>query len=135
MGVLIESQIQLGDLAVEIILKDIKNVYLAVDPRTGRVRISAPRRTSLNTIRAFAKSQLNWIIRQRTKLRDEARETQRGYLDGETPSLWGTRLLLILVEENGFHGFVEVEIFSNRYWTMDQDQFLKKIKDAFLKYT
>ncbi len=39
------------------------------------------------------------------------------------------------VEENGFHGFVEVEIFSNRYWAMDQSEFLDKVKDAFLKYT
>jgi len=39
------------------------------------------------------------------------------------------------VEENGFHGFVEVEIFSNRYWAMDQDLFLERIKEAFLKNT
>ena len=45
---------------------------------------------------------MNWIIRQRTKLRDEARESQRGYLDGETHYVWGKRVLLKLVEENGF---------------------------------
>jgi len=39
------------------------------------------------------------------------------------------------VEENGFNGFVEVEIFSNRYWAMDQSEFLEKIKDAYLKHT
>lgn len=39
------------------------------------------------------------------------------------------------VEEAGFNGFIEVEIFSNRYWAMDQDEFLAKIKDAYLKYT
>jgi len=38
------------------------------------------------------------------------------------------------VEENGFDGFVEVEIFSNRYWAIDQGEFLQKIKDAYLKY-
>ena len=38
------------------------------------------------------------------------------------------------VEQNGFHGFVEVEIFSNRYWAMDQDDFLDKIKRAYLEY-
>jgi len=39
------------------------------------------------------------------------------------------------VEENGFDGFIEVEIFSNRYWAMDQGEFLSKIKDAYLKHT
>jgi len=39
------------------------------------------------------------------------------------------------VEENGFDGFIEVEIFSNRYWAMDQGQFLEKIKRAYLEQT
>ena len=32
------------------------------------------------------------------------------------------------VEDAGFRGFIEVEIFSNRYWAMDQHEFLAKIK-------
>ena len=39
------------------------------------------------------------------------------------------------VEENGFDGFIEVEIFSNRYWAMDQGEFLEKIKRAYLERT
>jgi sugar phosphate isomerase/epimerase len=39
------------------------------------------------------------------------------------------------VERNGFGGFIEVEIFSNRYWAMDQNAFLGMIKDAYLKHT
>jgi len=39
------------------------------------------------------------------------------------------------VEDNGFDGFVEVEIFSNRYWAMDQAEFLERIKKAYLKHT
>jgi sugar phosphate isomerase/epimerase len=38
------------------------------------------------------------------------------------------------VEQCGFHGFIEVEIFSHRYWAMDQNEFLQKIRDAYLKY-
>ena len=37
------TQLQLGDIAVDVVLKDIKNVHLSVYPPTGRVRISAPR--------------------------------------------------------------------------------------------
>ncbi len=39
------------------------------------------------------------------------------------------------VEDAGFYGFVEVEIFSNRYWAMDQVEFLDKIKTAYLENT
>ena len=36
------------------------------------------------------------------------------------------------VEQTGFDGFHEVEIFSDRYWKQDQDQFLGKIIDAYI---
>ena len=39
------------------------------------------------------------------------------------------------VEATGFDGFIEVEIFSDRYWAMDQQQFLDQIKQAYLKHT
>jgi len=36
------------------------------------------------------------------------------------------------VEETGFNGFNEVEIFSDLYWKEDQKDFLKKITEAYL---
>ncbi|RYZ46087.1 MAG: sugar phosphate isomerase/epimerase, partial [Sphingobacteriales bacterium] len=38
------------------------------------------------------------------------------------------------IEEAGFNGFNEVEIFSNIYWQQDQDQFLANITDAYLRH-
>lgn len=38
------------------------------------------------------------------------------------------------VEESGFAGPIEVEIFSDRYWSMDQNAFLDSIIDAYQKY-
>jgi sugar phosphate isomerase/epimerase len=35
------------------------------------------------------------------------------------------------VEETGFKGFYEVEIFSNKFWKEDQSEFLKKIIKAY----
>lgn len=37
------------------------------------------------------------------------------------------------VNESGFSGYEEVEIFSNKYWAMDQVEYLELIKEAFLK--
>jgi len=95
------SQIQLGDIAVDVVLKDIKNVHLSVHPPTGRVRISAPKRMRLDTIRIFAISKLAWIRQQQTKLRNQDRETPREYLERESHYVWGKRHLLTVVESEG----------------------------------
>jgi sugar phosphate isomerase/epimerase len=38
------------------------------------------------------------------------------------------------VEEAGFTGWIEVEIFSNEYWAKDQEAFLDEIKKAYQAY-
>jgi sugar phosphate isomerase/epimerase len=38
------------------------------------------------------------------------------------------------VEEAGFGGFIEVEIFSNKYWQEDQSVFLDRIIQAYKAY-
>ena len=39
------------------------------------------------------------------------------------------------VEETGFNGFNEVEIFSKKYWEEDQSDFLNKITKAYLEHS
>lgn len=39
------------------------------------------------------------------------------------------------VEDAGFNGFNEVEIFSDKYWATDQNTYLEKIKQAYIKKT
>jgi len=94
------SQIKLGDIAVEVVLKDIKNVHLRVYPPAGRVRISAPKRMSLAAIRIFAISRLDWIRRQRARIREQQRKTPRRYVDGKSHYVWGKRYLLMVSERN-----------------------------------
>ena len=91
-------QLQLGEIAVEVVLKDIKNIHLSVYPPAGKVRISAPSRMTLDTIRVFAISKLGWIKRQQEKLRGQERETPREYLDRESHFAWGKRYLLKVIE-------------------------------------
>jgi predicted metal-dependent hydrolase len=95
------SQIYLGDIAVDVVLKDIKNVHLSVHPPSGRVRISAPKRMRLDTIRVFAISKLAWIRQQQTKLRAQERETPREYVERESHYVWGKRYLLTVNENEG----------------------------------
>ena len=95
------TTIKLGEVAVEVVKKDIKNVHLSVYPPTGRVRISAPTRMSLETIRVFAISKLGWIKQHQKKLRQQERETPREFLDRESHYVWGKRYLLKIVESDG----------------------------------
>lgn len=92
------EQLQLGDITVDVVLKDIKNVHLSVYPPAGRVRIAAPERMDLDTIRVFAISKLAWIKEQQTKLREQERETPREYLERESHYVWGRRHLLTVSE-------------------------------------
>ena len=92
------SQIMLGDIAVDVVLKDITNVHLSVYPPSGRVRIAAPEYMNLETIRVFAVSKLAWIREQQQKLERQERETFREYLDRESHFVWGKRYLLRIVE-------------------------------------
>jgi len=39
------------------------------------------------------------------------------------------------VEETGFNGYNEVEIFSDKFWKTDQKEYLEKIKNAYLNFT
>ena len=92
------SQIKLGDITVDVVRKDIKNIHLSVNPPAGKVRISAPSRMDLDTIRVFAVSKLGWIKQQQRKLQEQERETVRDYLDRESHFVWGKRYLLKIAE-------------------------------------
>jgi predicted metal-dependent hydrolase len=94
------TQINLGGIAVDVVKKDIKNIHLSVYPPAGRVRISAPLRMDLDTIRVFAITKLGWIKAQQHKLREQVRETPREYLDRESHYVWGKRYLLRIEERD-----------------------------------
>lgn len=94
------TQIQLGEIAVEVVQKNIKNIHLSVHPPAGAVRIAAPLRMDLDTIRVFAISKLAWIKQQQQKLRAQERETPREYLDRESHYCWGQRYLLKMQEHD-----------------------------------
>lgn len=93
------AQFKLGNIPVDVVLKDIRNIHLSVHPPAGKVRVAAPLRMDIDTIRVFAITKLEWIKSQQKKLREQERETPREYLDRESHYVWGKRYLLTLVEK------------------------------------
>ena len=98
-GVLMAETIRLGEIAIAVTRKDIKHVHLSVHPPSGRVTLVAPTGTRLEVARAYAISKLGWIRDQQAKLRGQARETPRQFVERESHYLWGRRYLLSVMEE------------------------------------
>jgi predicted metal-dependent hydrolase len=92
--------IQLGEISILVTRKAIKNVHLSVHPPDGRVTLAAPTATRLDVARAYAISKLGWIRQQQEKLRNQARETPRQFIERESHYLWGRRHLLTVVERD-----------------------------------
>jgi predicted metal-dependent hydrolase len=113
------QEIQLGDITVEVTQKDIKNVHLSVYPPFGQVKIAAPNRMDLDTIRIYAISKLSWIRKQQAKIKAQKREAPREYLTKESHYYLGKRYLLKVIEHNSTpivklkHNTIELHIRPN----------------------
>lgn len=92
------ERLELGNITIDVELKDIKNIHLSVYPPNGRVKIAAPERMDLDTIRVFAINKLKWIKKQQAIFNNQARETPREYLSKESHYFKGKRYLLEVVE-------------------------------------
>lgn len=88
--------IQLGDISIDVTRKDVKHVHLSVHPPNGRVTLVAPTATRLEVARAYAVSKLGWIRDQQARLRGQAREAPRRFVERESHQVWGRRHLLTI---------------------------------------
>jgi len=75
--------------------------------------------------RLFAFHLCDWLTPTSDLLND------RGLMGEGCIDLKGIRAM---VEAAGFDGYHEVEIFSNRWWAADQDEFLARITAAYLEH-
>lgn len=136
--------LQLGNISVDVVQKEIKNIHLSVYPPTGRVRISAPARMDLDTIRVFAISKLGWIKRQQAKLKSQKREAPREYIARESHYYLGKRYLLKVIEHDAApkiilkHG--TIDLYVRRNTPLEQRQailnewYRQRLKEVAPKY-
>lgn len=93
--------IQVSDVSVEVVRKDIKNLHIGVYPPNGRVRVSAPLRLSSDAVRLAIISRLDWIRRQQAKFAQQERQSEREMITGESHYFQGKRYRLHVIESNG----------------------------------
>ncbi len=92
------GRISLGDVTIDVIRKRMRSIRLSVHPPDGRVRMSAPLRMALDTLRLFATAKLDWIRTQQTRVRQQPRVSTQEFRDGEVHFVWG-RPFTLRVEE------------------------------------
>ena len=90
--------LQVADIAVEVVRKDIKNLHLGVYPPEGRVRVAAPIRLGEEAIRLAVISKLAWIRKRQTRFATQPRQSEREFVTGESHFFEGRRYRLNVVE-------------------------------------
>ena len=84
----------IGDIDIEVERKPIKNLHLAVYPPNGRVHVSSPMEWSDEDIRSFVVSRWDWIDEQRKDIANQARQSHREFVDGESHYVLGVKYRL-----------------------------------------
>lgn len=95
-----QLQIEVAGIRVDIVRKDIKNLYLGVYPPDGRVRASVPQCLDDEAVRLAIVSKLAWIRRRQTAFETQSRPSQRELLTGESHFLFGRRYRLDVIEHH-----------------------------------
>ncbi|TKJ41195.1 metal-dependent hydrolase [candidate division LCP-89 bacterium B3_LCP] len=90
-------QIVVQGITVEVVRKDIKNLHLGVYPPNGRVRVSVPSRLDDESVRLAVISRLGWIRKQQDKFEQQARQSQREMVTGESHYFQGHRYRLNVI--------------------------------------
>lgn len=93
-------RIEVRGIPVDVDRKSIKNLHVGVYPPDGRVRVAAPERMEEEAIRLAIVSRLGWIRRQRRCFEDQARQSERRMITGESHYFRGRRYNLDVVERD-----------------------------------
>lgn len=94
------AYLSVGGLDIDVIYKNIKHLHIAVYPPMGRVRVAAPLRLDDDAIRLAVTQRLSWIKKQRKRLQETERQSERKMLSGESHYVWGRRLRLKVSEKS-----------------------------------
>lgn len=90
---------ELNGIEIAVERKDIKNLHLAVYPPDARVHVSSPKYLDDNDVRSFIISKWDWIEEKRKEVLEQARQTERNYVTGETYYHFGQRYRLRVEEK------------------------------------
>jgi hypothetical protein len=94
------STIQVDGVEAVVVRKAIKNMYLAVLPPDGAVRVTAPNRLKDDAVRSLISKRLSWIKKRREKIAKQERHARRRYVSGESHHFLGGQYPLEVVDND-----------------------------------
>ncbi|MEM8831679.1 MAG: SprT family zinc-dependent metalloprotease [Cyanobacteria bacterium P01_G01_bin.19] len=103
---------QIGNLEIEVIRKDIKNLYLKVYPPHGRVRVISPNSLENSKIKEFVIAKKSWIEQKQDKYKDFTPIPTKQYISGEVHYYRGDRLTLNVIYHRAS---AKVVVRENKY--------------------
>ena len=116
--------IELDDLSIEMVRKPIKNMYLRVNTSTGLVKVSAPLKMSLKTIKSQLETKRSWIHSARARALDRVVASSIHMEHGETHFFMGkpytlvvqpnAHLMGVVIDGDFLHGFLTVHTPDER---------------------
>jgi len=95
------AYLTVSGIDVDVTYKAIKNLHIGVYPPLGRVRVSAPDQLDDDNVRLAIINRLPWIKKQRQRMLDTDRQTEREMVTGESHFVWGQRFRLKVIERAG----------------------------------
>jgi predicted metal-dependent hydrolase len=121
------SIIIVGDLDVEVVKKDIKNIHLGVYPPMGRVRLSAPISSDDEKIRLFIVSKIPWIRKNQRKFKEKDRLSQPQFISRESHYIGSKRYLLeVIVNELNKNQVIlgrnKIKLNLKEFYTLEKRQ-------------
>ena len=102
------DEMLIGGLPIEVIRKkNLKNLYVRVNPPEGNVTVSTPMELSNEDIKLFVLKKLPEITKVRDRMLSQERQSKREYVSGESHYLWGKPYRLQIGYEGTQHTIVK----------------------------
>ena len=100
---------KVGSLEIELVRKNIKNLYIRVYPPNGSVRVVCPQKLDEATVKQFVSSKANWIEKKQAKFQAQPFISPQRYVTGENCYFKGDRFVLNVIY---YHAAPKVAIDS-----------------------
>lgn len=100
MNIKSQNLIKVGTIEVLVWRKKVKNLYLNILPPDGRVRVTVPVHFNDGAIKTFIATKIPWIKKHQKAFKNQARQTPREYVSGESHYFLGKRYILEVIEKN-----------------------------------
>ena len=95
-----KERISIEGITITLYHKNIKNMYLRINPSNGEVKVSAPLFLSDIDIADFVKSRKEWILEKQRLISENKIKAPLKYTNGETHQVWGKDYTLQLIKND-----------------------------------